>query len=66
MKEKGSTIKGPFSDSIIVILVCLCVSVAHFIHQRNKRRPQDEYHLNLAGIGLGNGWVDAIVQGGTV
>lgn len=42
-------------------------SMAHYIHEQNKNgRPDDDYHLNLAGIGLGNGWVDAVVQGGTV
>jgi len=41
--------------------------VAHYIHERNKQgRPADEVDLNLGGIALGNGWVDAIVQGGTV
>ena len=45
--------------------LCLFL-VAYFIHQRNKKRPDDEYHLNLGGIGLGNGWVDAIVQGRSV
>lgn len=41
--------------------------MAHYIHQRNKRgRPKDEYHLNLGGIALGNGWVDAVVQGGSI
>lgn len=41
-------------------------SMAYYIHKENMNRPEDEYTLNLAGIGIGNGWVDPIVQGGTV
>lgn len=42
-------------------------SMAYYIHQQNKNgRPNDEYDIKLGGIGLGNGWVDAVVQGGTV
>ena len=52
----------PFSD-----VNAFVSTVAHYIHQQNKKgRPDDEYHLNLGGIGLGNGWVDASIQGGTV
>jgi carboxypeptidase C (cathepsin A) len=39
-------------------------SIAHYIHQRNKERIDP--HINLSGIGLGNGWMDARVQGPAV
>ena len=38
-------------------------SIAHFIHQQNKKGRD---RINLAGIGLGNGWIDASTQGKTV
>jgi carboxypeptidase D len=39
-------------------------SIAQFIHQQNKKRRKDR--INLSGIGLGNGWIDAMTQGPTV
>jgi carboxypeptidase C (cathepsin A) len=39
-------------------------SIAHFIHQQNKMGNKNR--INLAGIGLGNGWIDAMTQGPTV
>jgi carboxypeptidase C (cathepsin A) len=42
-------------------------SMAYFIHQRNKAgRPTGEHEIQLGGIALGNGWVDPLIQGGTV
>lgn len=39
-------------------------SVAHYIHQKNLEGTETE--IALAGVGLGNGWVDAEVQGPAV
>jgi carboxypeptidase C (cathepsin A) len=39
-------------------------SIAHHIHQENKKDKKRK--MNLAGIGLGNGWMDAKVQGPVV
>lgn len=39
-------------------------SMAHYIHEQNKRSKRE--HINLQGIALGNGWVDATVQGPAV
>jgi carboxypeptidase C (cathepsin A) len=36
-------------------------SIAHHIHKENKKDKQRK--IKLAGIGLGNGWMDAKVQG---
>lgn len=52
-------------------------SIAHYIHERNlemgekQQQHRDDdvpyyYHVNLAGIALGNGWMDALVQGPAV
>jgi Serine carboxypeptidase len=54
-------------------------SIAHYIHQENKKQAvavpttneqrsssNNMQHVNLAGIGLGNGWMDATVQGPAV
>lgn len=40
--------------------------MAHKVHQMNKRNKDPARHVNLSGIGLGNGWVDARVQGKAV
>lgn len=39
-------------------------SIAHYIHRRNQERKLP--HIHLSGIGLGNGWMDATVQGPAV
>lgn len=39
-------------------------SIAHYIHQQNKQGIMK--HINLSGIGLGNGWIDAMTQGPAV
>jgi len=39
-------------------------SMAHHIHLENKKAKRRK--INLAGIGLGNGWMDATVQGPVV
>ena len=39
-------------------------SMAHQIHLENKKAKRRK--INLAGIGLGNGWMDATVQGPVV
>lgn len=43
-------------------------SIAHHIHQQNKaiEHNSHKYFINLAGIGIGNGVVDAEVQGPVV
>ena len=43
-------------------------SIAHAIHQGNLMADQEgtDMIMNLAGIGLGNGWVDAETQGPAV
>lgn len=42
-------------------------SIAHRIHQENLLLLEDdEGHINLNGIGLGNGWIDAKTQGPAV
>lgn len=47
-------------------------SIAHKIHQEKKNRlkpspnPSKNIAINLAGIALGNGWIDALVQGPVV
>jgi len=38
-------------------------SIAHFIHGQNKKGMKK---MNLSGIALGNGWVDAMTQGPAV
>jgi carboxypeptidase C (cathepsin A) len=42
-------------------------SVAYYIHEQNVRIQNDasskEHHINLAGIGVGNGWIDPMIQG---
>lgn len=38
-------------------------SIAHYIHKQNTKGRRK---MNLAGIALGNGWIDAMVQGPTV
>lgn len=38
-------------------------SIAHHIHKQNKKGREK---MNLAGIALGNGWIDPMVQGPTV
>ena len=41
-------------------------SIAYYIHQQNKKIHQQQLQLpiiNLWGIALGNGWIDAQVQG---
>ena len=40
-------------------------SIAHAIHQKNLLANEDE-QINLEGIGLGNGWVEAETQGPAV
>lgn len=39
-------------------------SMAHYIHQQNK--VSANHKIELAGIALGNGWIDAITQGPAV
>lgn len=39
-------------------------SIAHYIHRKNKEHLHP--HIKLTGIGLGNGWMDASVQGPAV
>jgi len=39
-------------------------SIAYYIHQQNKQGQHP--HINLWGIALGNGWIDAKVQGPAV
>jgi carboxypeptidase C (cathepsin A) len=41
-------------------------SMAHKLHQMNKKNKDPARHINLAGVGVGNGWVDAKVQGEAV
>ena len=42
-------------------------SIAHYIHTQNQKLPDDDpRQIRLYGIGLGNGWVSAKVQGPTV
>lgn len=41
-------------------------SMAHKIHQKNRKNKDPSRHVNLAGIGIGNGWMDARVQGKAV
>ena len=41
-------------------------SMAHKVHQMNKKNKDPTRHINLAGVGVGNGWVDAKVQGEAV
>lgn len=41
-------------------------SMAHKVHQMNKKNKDPARHINLAGVGVGNGWVDAKVQGEAV
>jgi len=38
--------------------------IAHYIHQENKKKKRP--YIRLSGIGLGNGWIDARVQGPAV
>lgn len=40
-------------------------SIAHYIYERNIETNGYPY-INLAGIGLGNGWMDATIQGPAV
>jgi Serine carboxypeptidase len=40
--------------------------LAHYIHQQNKKVNQEEKHINLGGIALGNAWLDATIQGPAV
>lgn len=35
-------------------------SIAHYIYHKNKKTKES---INLAGIGIGNGWADANIQG---
>lgn len=39
-------------------------SLAHYIQQENAKKQNS--HINLAGIALGNGWIDADTQGPSV
>jgi carboxypeptidase C (cathepsin A) len=39
-------------------------SIAYYIHQQNEQSIYP--YINLQGIGLGNGWIDATVQGPAV
>lgn len=42
-------------------------AIAHYIYERNKEMDDNIYPpINLAGIGLGNGWMDANIQGPAV
>ena len=41
-------------------------SMAHKVHQMNKINKDSARHINLGGIGIGNGWVDSKVQGEAV
>jgi carboxypeptidase C (cathepsin A) len=43
-------------------------SIAHQIHLENKKNKQQQQLLQvpLAGIGIGNGWMDAVAQGPVV
>jgi carboxypeptidase C (cathepsin A) len=55
-------------------------SIAHYIHQENKKIKQQQQKqqqstttsssssnvINLQGIGVGNGWIDVMIQGPTV
>jgi carboxypeptidase D len=42
-------------------------SIAHYIYKQNMDRNKNGHrHINLAGIALGNGWMDAQVQGPAV
>eukprot|EP00536_Pseudo-nitzschia_multiseries_P015224 jgi/Psemu1/262777/estExt_Genewise1Plus.C_8410023 len=36
-------------------------SIAHYIHKQNQKGTIKK--MNLSGIGLGNGWIDAMTQG---
>lgn len=38
-------------------------SIAHYIHQQNKKGMKP---INLSGIAIGNGWIDAMTQGPAV
>ena len=42
--------------------------IAHFINQQNKKLTSEntDRQINLGGIGIGNAWVDASIQGKAV
>lgn len=46
-------------------------SIAHAIHEGNKKQKTQQLEqslvtINLQGIGVGNGWIDVMIQGPTV
>jgi carboxypeptidase C (cathepsin A) len=41
-------------------------SIAHWIHQQNRKVASSDRLINLEGIALGNGWMDAMTQGPAV
>jgi carboxypeptidase C (cathepsin A) len=41
-------------------------SIAHWIHQQNKKVDSSDRLIDLEGIALGNGWMDANTQGPAV
>jgi len=58
MQEKSLYIVGESYAGMFV------PSIAHYIHTQNKKK--ESTNINLSGIALGNGWIDAMTQGPAV